>query len=180
MRKQALIHSRRGQSLAEMAVVIPVLVLLLMGGFDATVLISNKVTAGYAVRQGARLAAELGGTQSNPGATTQGYDEQIVKNVLAVTRGMTDVTVLEVDIYAPSRADGVYASGDPLDQYTISGTTLTPGTMTFPVSNRNQTPPTETSIGIRVLWQYAPPAGIFPKNMRLEDYAVMKAAPILR
>lgn len=170
----------RGQSLAEMAVVIPVLVLLLMGGFDATVLISNKITAGYAVRQGARLAAELGGTQGNAAATTQGYDQQIVRNVLAVTRGMTYVTVQEVDIYAPSRADGVYTAGDPLDQYLISGSTLTPGTQTFPVSNRNQIPPTETSIGIRVLWQYSAPAGIFPQNMQLADYAVMKAAPLLR
>lgn len=174
-------HSiRRGQSLAEMAVVIPVLALLLMGGFDATVLITDKVTAGYAVRQGARLAAELGGTQGNAAATTTGYDQQIVRNVLAVTRGMTDVTVLEVDIYAPSRSDGVYTAGDPIDQYMISGSTISPGTQTFPVSNRNQIPPTETSIGIRVLWQYAPPAGIFPQNMRLTDYAVMKAAPLLR
>src|SRR5438477_124902 len=41
---------QRGQSLAEMAVVIPVLVFLLMGGFDASVMISDKITAGYAVR----------------------------------------------------------------------------------------------------------------------------------
>ena len=97
---------RRGQSLAEMAVVIPVLVFLLMGGFDATLLIADKVTAGYAVRQGARLAAELGGTQANPGATTQAYDQQITKNVLAVTRGLSAAGVTEIDIYAPSQADG--------------------------------------------------------------------------
>src|SRR2546429_3527198 len=62
---------QRGQSLAEMAVVIPVLVFLLMGGFDASVMISDKITAGYAVRQGARLAAEIGGrhTPGRPSAT---------------------------------------------------------------------------------------------------------------
>jgi len=48
----------RGQSLAEMAVVIPILFFLLMGGFDASVMIADKITAGYAVRQGVRLAAE--------------------------------------------------------------------------------------------------------------------------
>src|SRR5689334_16728491 len=58
MRSQWGRRGKRGQSLAELAVVIPVLVFLLMGGFDATVMISDKVTAGYAVRQGARLAAE--------------------------------------------------------------------------------------------------------------------------
>jgi Flp pilus assembly protein TadG len=172
--------ARRGQSLAEMAVVIPVLVFLLMGGFDATVLIANKVTAGYAVRQGARLAAELGGTQGDPSATTQGYDDEITKNVLAVTRGLTSSGLQEIDIYAPSRADGSYAAGDPVDQYFVSGSTLSPGTMTFPVSNRIQTPPSETSIGVRVVWRYQPPAGIFPQNMQMIDYAVMKAAPLLR
>lgn len=171
---------RRGQSLAEMAVVIPVLVFLLMGGFDATVLIANKVTAGYAVRQGARLAAELGGTQASSSATTQGYDQQITKNVLAVTRGLTAAGVTEIDIYAPSKADGSYVSGDPVDQYFVSGSTLSPGTQTFPVSSRLQTPPTETSIGVRILWKYSAPAGVFPQNMQLTDYAVMKAAPILQ
>lgn len=178
-----MIHTlqrRRGQSLAEMAVVIPVLVFLLMGGFDATILIANKVTAGYAVRQGVRLAAEIGGTQTNPSASTNGVDMQIVRNVLAVTRGMTSATVNEIDIYAPSRADGTYTTGDPLDQYFISGTAVSGGTLTFPISNRDQTPPNETSIGVRVLWQYTPPAGIFPQNMRVADYAVMKAAPFLQ
>src|SRR5205823_8587849 len=51
---------RRGQSLAEMAVVIPVLFFVLMGGFDATVMLADRVTGGFAVRQAARLAAELG------------------------------------------------------------------------------------------------------------------------
>jgi hypothetical protein len=170
---------RRGQSLAEMAVVIPVLVFLLMGGFDASVMISDKITAGYAVRQGARLAAEIGGSQTT-GATTTAVDNQIIRNVLAVAKGLTSATPTEIDIYAPSRADGSYQSGDPIDQYFISsGGGISPGTETFPLQNRQQTPPSETSIGVRILWTYTPPAGIFPSNMQLSDYAVMKAAPVL-
>lgn len=181
MKRDLRIRRKRGQSLAEMAVVIPVLVFLLMGGFDATVMIADKVTAGYAVRQGARLAAEIGGVQTNPSCNTQAIDKQIVYNVLAVTRGLTSAIVLEIDIYAPSRADGSYVAGDPFDQWTISaGGIPTQGTTTFPCTNRNQTAPNETSIGVRVSWQYSPPAGIFPSNMRLVDYAVMKAAPILQ
>ena len=169
----------RGQSLAEMAVVIPVLVFLLMGGFDASVMISDKITAGYAVRQGARLAAEIGGSQTTP-LTTAVVDQQIIRNVLAVARGLTSATPTEIDIYAPSRADGSYQAGDPLDQYIISaGGGVSAGTQTFPVQNRQQTPPNETSIGVRILWTYSPPAGIFPSNMRIADYAVMKAAPLL-
>ncbi|HEY0493838.1 MAG TPA: TadE/TadG family type IV pilus assembly protein [Candidatus Dormibacteraeota bacterium] len=178
---QSLIRRRkRGQSLAEMAVVIPVLVFLLMGGFDASVMISDKITAGYAVRQGARLAAELGGSQTQPpSATTSTVDQQIIRNVLAVAKGLTSAQPIEIDIYAPSRADGSYTPGDPIDQYFISGGNPSAGTQTFPIQNRIQTPPNETSIGVRIVWRYSPPAGIFPSNMQLIDYAVMKAAPLL-
>src|SRR5438270_823735 len=72
---------KRGQSLAEMAVVIPVLVFLLMGGFDASVMISNKITAGSAVRPGPRLAArgrraaaaEAAGRAGDRAAGTDGH-----------------------------------------------------------------------------------------------------------
>jgi Flp pilus assembly protein TadG len=176
----ALRHRRRtrGQSLAELAISIPVLIFLLMGGFDASLMIVDKLSAGYAVRQGARLAAELGG--ANQSATTQVVDYQIIRNVLAVTNGMNSVTITEIDIYAPRQADGSYTNGDPLNQYFISpGGGISAGVQTFPVANRNQTPPNETSIGVRLLWVYNAPAGVFPKNMQLSDYAVMKAAPIL-
>ncbi len=172
-------HPRRGQSLAEMAVVIPVLFFLLMGGFDATIMIADRVTAGSAVRQSARLAAELGGAQTNPGATTSQIDSQIVHDALAVARGLTSANVTEIDIYAPSQPDGNYRPGDPLDQYLISNGAITPGTQTFPIQNRNQIAPNETSIGVRLLWNYSPPAGIFPKNMQMVEYAVMKASPVL-
>lgn len=171
---------KRGQSLAEMAVVIPVLFFLLMGGFDASVMIADKITAGYAVRQGARLAAEIGGSQTQgPLVTTSDVDQQIVRNVLAVTRGLTSAQPMEIDIYLPSKADGTYTAGDPIDQYFILAGSPSAGTLTFPIQNRNQTPPNETSIGVRILWKYSPPAGIFPKNMQMLDYAVMKAAPLL-
>jgi Flp pilus assembly protein TadG len=175
-------HRRRSaQSLAELAVAIPVIFFLLMGGFDASMMISDKVTSGSAVRQGARLAAELGGSQTNPTGTTASIDQQIVRNVLAVARGMTSATITEIDIYGPTEANGVYDPGDDqVDQYFISaGGGVTPGTATFPIQNRQQTPPNETSIGVRLVWVFHAPAGIFPPNMQLTDYAVMKAAPIL-
>src|SRR5437764_5989583 len=98
---------KRGQSLAEMAVVIPVLVFLLMGGFDASVMISDKITAGYAVRQGARLAAEIGGSQTTGSPTAQ-VDNQIVRNVLAVPTGLTAATPTNIYIHQPSHAYGYH------------------------------------------------------------------------
>src|SRR2546428_13967443 len=153
---------KRGQSLAEMAVVIPVLVFLLMGGFDASVMLRDKITAGYAVRQGARLAAEIGGSQTT-GLTTAQVDNQIVRNVLAVAKGLTAATPTEIDIYAPSRADGSYTAGDPIDQYFISaGGGISPGTQTVPVPNRPQTPPDAASLGGPIPSRSSAPARPFP------------------
>jgi len=174
-------HRQLGQSLVELAILTPLLALLLMGSFDASIMISDKVTSGSAVRQGARLAAELGGSQTNPGVSTTAIDMQIVHNVLAMAAGMSSATVQEIDIYAPTSPDGSYQPGaDPVDQYLISPAgSVTTGVQTFPITNRRQTPPNETSVGVRLVWKYSPPGGIFPRNMILSDYSVMKAAPIL-
>jgi TadE-like protein len=171
----------RGQSIVELAILMPFMALLLLGGFDASIMVSDKVTSGSAVRQGARLAAELGGAQTNPGATTSSIDMQIVDNVTAMAGGMTSASLQEIDIYAPSSRDGSYQPGtDPVDQYLVGPSgRVTPGTQTFPIGNRRQMPPNETSIGVRLVWKYNPPAGVFPRNMILTDYSVMKAAPIL-
>jgi hypothetical protein len=170
-----------GQSAVELAILTPLLALLLLGGFDASIMASDKATSGSAVRQGARLAAELGGFQTNPGTTTTAIDMQIVHNVQTMARGMVSAQIQEIDIYAPTSPDGSYQPGiDPVDQYFISPTGgVVAGTQTFPISNRKQSPPYETSIGVRLVWKYSPPAGVFPKNMILSDYSVMKAAPIL-
>jgi TadE-like protein len=176
-------HLRRrvGQSLVELALAMPVMFVLLMGGFDASVLVSDKVTSVSAVRQGARLAAELGGAQTNQGATTISIDIQVVRSVLAIAHGMSLSTISEVDIYAPHSRDGSYdAANDLGNEYLIGpGGAVLPGKQTFPLAARRQTPPNETSIGVRLVWTYHAPGGTFPQNLQFKDYAVMKAAPVL-
>src|SRR2546428_11970599 len=103
---------KRGQSLAEMAVVIPVLVFLLMGGFDASVMISDKITAGYAVRQGARLAAEIGGAQT-AGPTTPPGDQQNVRNGPPRAESPTSAPPPETAIHASARPRGRYTGRAP-------------------------------------------------------------------
>ena len=83
---------RLGQSLVELAILTPLMALLVMGGFDASIMISDKVTSGSAVRQAARLAAELGGSQTNPGVSTTAIDMQIVRNVQAMA--MTKIAAI--------------------------------------------------------------------------------------
>lgn len=166
-----------GQSVIEFALATPVLLYLFTGAFDVSVMISDKVVAGYAVRQGARLAGELGGSQTNPAATTAQLDHDIVKNVLAVAQAMNYSVIQEVDVYQPSRADGVYTPGDPIDKYDVNGNSM--GVSSFPITARNQIPPNETSIGVRLLWVYHPPTGGLSFTITLNEFAVMKASPVL-
>src|ERR1700730_16075870 len=94
-----------GQALVELAISVPVLLWLLLGAFDASGMVSDKVIAGYATRQGARLAAEIGGSETNnPPANQASIDQGIVQNVLAVARAMNYSSLQEIDIYAPRAA----------------------------------------------------------------------------
>lgn len=169
---------RRGQSLVELAITIPVMAILLLGGFDCTMLIWDKLVAGYAVRQGVRLATELGGRQTNPTATQAQIDQKIVRNVLAVTNSWAYGTLQELDIYSASSPDGVMQPGDYVDQFDGSGNPLNGGQQSFTLERRYQTPPNETAIGVRLVWRFTVPAGTFG-NLGFTEYAVMKVSPVL-
>ena len=102
-------RSQLGQSLVEVAIATPVLIALLLGAFDAAVLISDKVIAGAACRQGARLASELGGTLTNtsiPAMTWPEADAYIFRNVLAVAKAMNYSNIKQIYVYSPTEADG--------------------------------------------------------------------------
>ncbi len=170
-----MLESARGQALIEFALVAPVVALLLFGGLGVTLLVSDDIKAGYAVRAGVRLASELGGRQSNPTAPTSQIDGQVVSNVLAVMQRTTYATVDEVDIYAVSSSSGIMQASDPADTFDGSGHPL--GTQSFPLELRLQSPPDETSLGIRLRWHYTTPLLGFG-SLAMSTYAVMRMAPI--
>jgi Flp pilus assembly protein TadG len=177
---------QRGQAIVEFALVVPVLVFLILGAFDVSILASNKGIAISAVRHGARLGAELGGITS--GASCQGtvpsgtadslVDNAILNDVLAAAfekknaagrhlSGMNSVTVNEVDIYrvpTAQTADGTYQAGYHANRYTV--TSVGGGTSwafalqppaTYPLSERCQGPlDHEAEIGVRINWTYSP------------------------
>jgi Flp pilus assembly protein TadG len=169
---------QRGQALVELAISVPVLLWLLLGSFDASVMVSDKVIAGYATRQGARLAAEIGGSETNnPPATQASIDQNIVQNVLAVASAMNYSQLQEIDIYAPRAASGIFNPGTDLySQFTGNGTQVSSN---FPLTAREQIPPNETSIGVRLMWIYRPPTGFATFTITLNEFTVMKAAPVL-
>src|SRR3981081_4178613 len=110
-----------GQAIIELAIATPVLIALLLGAFNVGGMFSDKVIAGAACRQGARLGAEIGGQKTNPGMTTQTADPNIVKNVLAVARAMNYSNIPNLYIYQPTQPDGDYHAGDPVDHYDGNG-----------------------------------------------------------
>jgi Flp pilus assembly protein TadG len=168
---------QRGQSIVELAIATPVLLWLILGAFDVAVMVSDKVIAGAACRQGARLAAEIGGQKTNPGLTTTQIDNDIVKNVLAVATAMNYSTITNVYIYQPTQPDGDYHAGDPVDQYNGSGNLV--GAQNFPLTARNQVPPNETPIGVRIEWNYNPPTGFATFSILLSEHTVFLASPVL-
>jgi Flp pilus assembly protein TadG len=168
---------QRGQALVELAITVPVLLWLLLGSFDASVMVSDKVIAGYATRQGARLAAEIGGSETNPTLTTAQVDNNIVQNVLAVANAMNYSSLQEIDIYAPRAANGVFNPGTDLySKFTGTGVLVSSN---FPITAREQIPPNETSIGVKLIWIYRPPTGFASFSINLNEFTVMKTAPVL-
>jgi len=168
----------------EFALCIPVLLTMLFAVVNIGVLITDKVSAAYAARQGARLAAGLG-DGSGGGLTVQQIDQNVEQAVLASASHMAYATVKEIDIYqsdapgAPS--DGSFNSATDLYNSYIApfAPNGIPVSQSFPLSKRNQVPPNETSIGVRVLWTYTPPTGYQSFALQLSDYTVMKATAVI-
>ena len=53
------------------------------------------------------------------------------------------------------------------------------GPNNFDLNQRIQTPPNETSIGVKLVWTYVPPTGSASFNIKLSEYCVMKASPFI-
>ena len=188
------LRNSRGQAMVEAALITPVLLLLVLGAYDVSIFASNKVQALGAVRHGVRIAAQLGGVPNNPAPpasrtcdgtivslspedNVDNIDKQIVQVVVAATTNMNYVTVNEVDIYQPSRPDGAYVSGDPVNRYNKAGSRI--GPVGFHLNQRCQGPlgssPHDASMGVRLNWSYNPANGIpGPSFASILDYSVEK------
>jgi Flp pilus assembly protein TadG len=100
--------------MVELAIILPLMVLLFLGSWTAADLIGDNDTALQGTRAGARYAAELGGTTPtlvNASLCTSTYtndiytcqvDLDIIDQVLPVVAGnMPNAVVSEIDIYQP-------------------------------------------------------------------------------
>jgi hypothetical protein len=117
--------------MVELAIVLPVMMVLFLGSWTATDLIGDNDTAIQATRAGARNAAELGNggypaetlascQTSGPGSTFTpqaanpcAVDQDIIQQMLPIVTGnMPNAVVNEIDIYEPSGGGcGTFSSG---------------------------------------------------------------------
>lgn len=148
-------HRSRGQSMVELAILLPVLMTLFLGSWTAADLVSDNNIAAQATRAGARLAAEIGdnsyATTSASGCQTSSTDPcqvdlDIINQVLPIVdTKLTNATVTLIYIYQPSACtnggtfsyggsfssstcppnDGDFVAGELVDKYSISGSTAT-------------------------------------------------------
>jgi Flp pilus assembly protein TadG len=184
---------KRGQAMVEMALLLPVLMLLFLGSWTAANLIDDNNAAAQATRAGARLGAELG-NGSALGLTQNQIDVDILDQVYPiVSPQLTNAKVTEIDIYQPSGCigttpfvagscppnNGAYTPGELIDSYSVSTSGVVSSSCTtcsFVLSDRSQTHPSEAELGVRLVFKYTSPALTFFTQTD-SQYTVMRLAP---
>jgi len=144
---------RRGQTLTEFALVVPVLFLLIMGVLDGALLMFSVGTARYAAAEGSRLAAQLGNVSTT--------DTQVLTAIRNTVSGTQLFTVGEIDIYKLNQDGQGNLTQDPskVNRYKIDGTPM--GPIPWPASGRDVGNGTSDFIGITVNYTYNWKAGFF-------------------
>jgi len=134
-------------------------------------------------------------------------DNQIIQAMLPVLNGhLTNVTITEIDIYQPSCINegsstssppfGAYYPGPPATSYlpspsqcpTNNGTAAVEdrfdgsghplSTYQFGLNKRSQLDPFEQSVGVKVLYSYKPTVLSIFAHPNLQDYTVIRVAPV--
>ena len=166
---------RPGQTMTEFALITPVLLILLLGIFDAGLLMFSVGTASQGVGEGARVGAEAGNASN--------ADSQIVSAIKATALGTTSlVNVTEVDIYhllqnggtGALTVDSTGCGGTPgcFNEYDLNGNPLIP--VRWASTGRNVTYGQMDFLGVTVKYTYAWKSGILlstnPLNLSATYY----------
>jgi Flp pilus assembly protein TadG len=176
-------EGQRGQSMVEMALILPVLLMLVIGTLEFGFAFDHHLTLEYATREGARAGAALAnGTGFADGETTECsqfptdpvacVDPMIiaaVQRVLTSPGSPVELSdVQSIRIYRAG-ADGqtinfgccpgsntwTYSSGAGAQVGGVELNFLPPGTNRWPVANRNNTAVNTDSIGIEITYRYS-------------------------
>lgn len=186
-----------GQAMLELAVLLPFLALLFLGSWTVADFIADDNAAVQATQEGARYAAELGndGWVSPDSTNPTTADEEIIDQMLPILDSqLTNATVQSISIYQPGGSgngctypgtetapcppdEGAYLSGDLVDTWPISGTSIgSPTSLTYTLNDRDQTHPDESELGVQVVIAYeSPTLQLFSHTST--QYTVVRLAP---
>jgi Flp pilus assembly protein TadG len=144
---------RRGQTMTEFALVVPVLFLLIMGVLDGSLLMFSVGTARYASAEGSRTAAQLGNLAST--------DSQVLGIIRNTVSGTQLFSVGEIDIYKLNQDGNGNLTQDlaKTNKYALDGTPL--NSIPWPASSRNVGNGTSDFIGVTINYTYTWKAGFF-------------------
>ncbi len=157
----------RGQSLVEMAMLLPLLVLIVVGTLEFGFVFDHHLTLEYASREGARAGAALAhGGSGPPGCTgASDVDPRIVAAVqrvltspgspitvgnvteIHIYRAGPDGEELQANVWRPSAGMGPVVDGVPLNFVQFSNT--------WGACTRNNSAVNTQSIGVSLTYTYA-------------------------
>jgi len=145
---------RRGQSLTEFALVVPVLFLLIFGVLDGSLLMFSVGTARYAAGEGSRQAAALGNAAN--------ADSKIVGAIRATVSSTSLFQVDEIDIYKLNQDGNGNLTPDlaHYNKYKLDGTPMI-NPEPWPSPSRNVGNGTSDFMGVTVNYTYNWKAGFF-------------------
>jgi hypothetical protein len=170
-----------GQAIVELALILPLFLIVLVGMLEFGIAYDHRNAMAYAVREGARVGASLGNGGSQPATV----DPAILA---AVQRGLTDPILIEniasIEIFQ-SDTTGQPISGR-INTYDRAGVLI--GTAGWPATSR--VPGLNgDSIGVRVVYDFHPQTplatlmGLFASGnppyttIKMTDVSVMKLEP---
>ena len=194
---------QRGQALVEMAIILPLFLILVLGTLEFGIAFDHNLTLEYATREGARAGSALangGGpiTCSPASAASLAVDNQIIAAVerVLVSDGspikLANVTEIHIFKVLPGNTSGVEASGlvnkwlyAPGQGPIVDGKTLDfkkdVTTQGWPACTRFNGQPNPDSIGVSLRYNYnlQTSLGAFLSvvNFQMRDHTVMALNP---
>ena len=157
----------RGQAFVETVALLPLILMLFMGVYAASELLSDENMATSASRNAARIGADIGNNGYQPGVTPTdptAEDQTIVAAVnAALTNQVSSATITEVDVYQPKASASagyfdVTDAGMYIDRYAPNGNSLGAGAGgQYGLDKRSQIPGQVAEIGVRVVFQFSSP-----------------------
>ena len=147
-------RGRRGQTLTEFALVVPVLVVLIMGVLDGALLMFSVGTARYASAEGSRIGSQLG--------NAAGTDTQVLAVIRNTVSGTQLFSVGEIDIYRLNQDGSGNLSQDigHVNRYNLDGSAIS-SPLPWPAAMRNVGNGTSDFLGITINYSYTWKAGFF-------------------